>query len=131
MDQWKDDEVLIINADVPFYYLKFSNRRVQKWKKPRPPLLVVYLLAVIEQQWNYIVDNEAVVVKQCNYIAALPLPTTMGGGAFPISEVVYWGYISMILYEINWKALKCLSLSFLLIPLHYIDSIIFYLIILT
>jgi hypothetical protein len=26
------------------------NRRIQKWKKPRPLLLVVYLLAVVEQQ---------------------------------------------------------------------------------
>jgi hypothetical protein len=34
--------------------------------------------------------NVAVVVQQCNYIAALPLPTTMGGVAFFIFEVVYW-----------------------------------------
>jgi hypothetical protein len=29
------------------------------------------------------------IVQQCNYIAALSLPTTMGGVTFSISEVVY------------------------------------------
>jgi hypothetical protein len=28
-------------------------------------------------------------VQQCNYFVALPVPTTMGGVAFSISEVVY------------------------------------------
>jgi hypothetical protein len=67
-----------------------SNRRLQKWKRPRPLLLFVYLLTVAEQQQNYIVYNVAMVVQQYNYIATLPLPTTMGGVAFSISEVVYF-----------------------------------------
>jgi hypothetical protein len=62
-------------------------------EKPRPLLLVVYLLAVVVQRCNYIVYNLAVVVQQCNYIVALPLTTrkqqTMVGMDFSTSEVVY------------------------------------------
>jgi hypothetical protein len=39
-------------------------------------MLVVYLLTVVVQQFNYFV--------------ALPLPTIMGGMAFSISEVIYY-----------------------------------------
>jgi hypothetical protein len=62
----------------------YHNRRLQKWKKPRPPL----------QQFNYIIALPLPDCIQCNYIAALPLPTskqpTMVGVAFSISEVIYY-----------------------------------------
>jgi hypothetical protein len=83
------DKNIIYSANYALRTILIWNRRLQKLKTPRPPLLVVYLLALVEQQWNYIVYNVAVVVQQYNYIAALPLPTTMGGVAFSISEVVY------------------------------------------
>jgi hypothetical protein len=70
------------------------NRRLQIWRKTRPQLFIVYLLAVmVVQQWNYIVYNLAGVVQQCNHFVALLLPTnkqpTIVGVALSISEVVY------------------------------------------
>jgi hypothetical protein len=59
----------------------------------RPPLLVVYLLAVVVQQYNNIVYNLSVVEQQCTYSVALPLlknkEPIMVDMAFYISEVAY------------------------------------------
>jgi hypothetical protein len=51
-------------------------------EKKRLPLLVVYMLAVVVQQCNYIVYNLVVVMQQFNYIVALPLPANNEGRGF-------------------------------------------------
>jgi hypothetical protein len=58
-------------------------------EKATPPLL----LEVVVQQCNYIAAVPLPHYKQCNFIVDLPLPTrkqpTIVGVAFTISEVIY------------------------------------------
>jgi hypothetical protein len=66
-----------------------TNRRLQKWKAT-PPIVGCLLIGSGRATMKlHCIQCGSGSVAICNYIAALPLPTTMGGVAYSISEVVY------------------------------------------